>query len=71
MVKIAEITQTCYACPSQWEGETIDGEEIYIRYRWGTLRIDIDGETEFEQQMGNDLDGYIDWEDVEDILEEL
>ena len=71
MVDIKSITQTCNACPSQWEGETVDGEEIYIRYRWGTLRIDLDGETVFEQDMGDALDGYMDWEEVEDILEEL
>ena len=71
MVEIKEITQTCYACPSQWEGTTVDGEAIYIRYRWGILRIDLDHETVFEQDMGDELDGYLDWEEVEDILEEL
>jgi hypothetical protein len=71
MVEIADITCTCFACPSQWEGTTVDGEEIYIRYRWGSLRIDLDHETVFQQQLGDGLDGLIEWEDVEDILEEL
>ena len=71
MVEIGIITQTCYACPSQWEGETVDGEHIYIRYRWGNLRIDLNGSTIFEQVMGDSLDGVIEWEDVEDVLEEL
>lgn len=71
MVELKEITQTCYACPSQWEGITVDGEAVYIRYRWGRLRIDLDHETVFEQDMGDELDGYLDWEEVEDILEEL
>ena len=70
-MEIKSITQTCSACPSQWEGETVDGQEIYICYRWGTLRIDLDGETIFEQAIGGSLDGYMEWEDVEDILEEL
>lgn len=70
-MEIKSITQTCIACPSQWEGETVDGKEIYIRYRWGTLLIDLDGETIFEQNMGDSLDGYIEWEEVEDVLEEL
>lgn len=71
MIEIKEITQTCNACPSQWEGITMDGEEIYVRYRWGVLQIDLDGETVFQQGLGDSLDGYIEWEDVEDILEDL
>ena len=71
MIEVKEIDQTCIACPSQWEGTTVDGEELYIRYRWGMLRIDLDGETIFEQQLGDGLDGWIEWEDIENILEEL
>ena len=71
MVEIVDITQTCEACPSQWEGTTVDGKEIYVRYRWGTLRIDLDGEPIFQQEIGDNLDGYLDWEEVEDILLEL
>ena len=71
MVKIAEITQTCLACPSQWEGTTEEGEEIYVRYRWGTLRIDLNHRTVFQQELGDGLDGVIEWEDVVEVLEEL
>jgi hypothetical protein len=71
MIKVKKIDHTCIACPSQWEGTTVDGKELYVRYRWGILRIDLDGETIFKQQLGDELDGIIEWEDIEDILEEL
>ena len=38
---ISELTQTCEACPSQWEGRTFDGRHVYIRYRWGKLCMGI------------------------------
>jgi hypothetical protein len=34
---LAELRQTCSACPSQWEGRTEDGLDLYVRYRWGWL----------------------------------
>lgn len=40
-MKVAELTQTCSACPSQWEGRLEDGSAIYIRYRWGRLGVAV------------------------------
>lgn len=71
MVEIADITQISYDNPSRWEGVTVDGEEIFIDYNWGMLRIDLDDEIVFNQEFGDELDYYIEWEDIEDILEEL
>jgi len=31
-------------CPWQWEGETDDGRDVFIRERWGVFRIEIDGD---------------------------
>jgi hypothetical protein len=39
-IKLKFLKRTCYACPSQWEGEDINHRYVYIRYRWGTLRAD-------------------------------
>jgi hypothetical protein len=36
---VSSITQTCTACPSQWEGHFDDGNMFYCRYRHGILRI--------------------------------
>src|ERR1700738_3288078 len=37
--ELASLSQTCHMCPSQWEGRTVDGEYVYIRFRWGTLTL--------------------------------
>lgn len=37
LTKIKDLTMTCEACPSQWEGHAYGGLGVYIRYRWGTL----------------------------------
>ncbi len=42
--KVKTIVKTCDACPSQWSGKTVDGKAIYIRYRWGGFRAEIDNE---------------------------
>ena len=64
-------SQTCNACPSQWEGHLSNGKMIYIRYRWGTLTADISknatddiydaiGESSdeiFYKKIGDEFDG--------------
>ncbi|WP_028058300.1 hypothetical protein [Candidatus Solirubrobacter pratensis] len=40
-VEITDLEQTCWACPSQWEGKLADGRHVYIRYRWGFLRVTV------------------------------
>lgn len=41
--RVTSLAQTCFACPSQWEGRSIDGRRIYIRFRNGWLTVDVDG----------------------------
>jgi len=40
-MRIHNLKQTCCAYPSQWEAETEDGQCVYIRYRWGELKIGV------------------------------
>ncbi len=61
---IQTLEMTCDACPSQWEGTTIKGRKIYIRYRWGYLRVDIDGKTIYMKSHGDGLDGMMDTDDM-------
>jgi hypothetical protein len=70
MVEIADISEISHK-PSRWEGTTVDGEELYIKYAWGELLIELDGETVFQQEIGSELDTIIGWEEIEDILMEL
>ena len=62
--KIKSITMTCFACPSQWEGKFEDGSDLYIRYRWGFLRVDQNGASVWGKQIGEGLDGVIDLKEV-------
>ena len=50
---------TCEACPSQWEGITDDGQEVYIRYRWGHLSVRVNGAEIFSRQIGDGFDGVL------------
>jgi hypothetical protein len=69
MLIIAKIKQTCFACPSQWEGTTEDGKDVYIRFRWGCLRMDINGETVAEMDVGEDgMSGCMDLDQALDNL---
>jgi hypothetical protein len=59
---------TCFACPTQWEGEMTDGTKFYFRYRHGVARLGF-GDTIDEAVMdtsgesmvfGDSLDGVMD-----------
>jgi len=59
MIVVKEILHAGGACPFQVEGKTEQGEEIYARYRWGRLRVEItheNGERDivFTKQIGDD-----------------
>jgi len=68
---VKEITQTCFACPSQWSGTTEDGKEIYIRYRWGCLSVEINGKEILRGGFGDGLEGLMPFSDLEEITKEI
>ena len=70
-MRIIELEQTCYACPSQWEGKTLSGQDVYIRYRWGYLSISIDEKAIYGEQIGDEWSGVLAWRRVEEILNSL
>lgn len=41
-MQIVRIVQTCWACPSQWEGFMADGQVFYIRFRHGNISVYVD-----------------------------
>lgn len=76
-VRMRTLQHTCSACPSQWEGETQDGQFLYVRYRWGRLTwgfgttIDNAIEASVTAQgkcLGDPLDGEL---STQAMLEEL
>ena len=62
MKKLIWLTQTCEACPSQWEGELEDSGLVYIRYRYGNLTVEVDGESILDFSFGGGMDGVMDLE---------
>lgn len=73
---LQSLEKTCKACPAQWEGELSDGTFVYIRYRYGVLSIGF-GETpdtatqdrRFEWELGDGLDGWMDWDQASDYFD--
>ena len=65
-IKVEVVNQTCSACPSQWDALTDRGSEIYVRYRWGYLEVSwgVMGETIYGEQMGDEFDGFITYEEL-------
>jgi hypothetical protein len=59
------IKRTCTACPSQWEGRTDDGRDVYVRFRWGGLSVGIgdglDNAIRNESYRWDDYDGLNGW----------
>lgn len=53
-VLLREFDQTCGACPSQWEAQGPDGERVYIRFRHGWFRVEVDGTAEFATAADGD-----------------
>lgn len=65
MIKISKIDHCGGQCPWQLFGWTSDDREVYVKYRWGKLRIKVgtprleDGEEAvFSEKIGEDGDGY-------------
>lgn len=66
--RLKTLRMTCPSCPTQWEGQTDDGEDFYAHYRWGYLTwgfgdgLDnaVDASLGCEAiQLGEDLDGEL------------
>jgi hypothetical protein len=68
---VRKLTQTCFACPSQWEAILDDGRMAYFRYRWGNLSIRVSdkptedvmdaagGKEVFNMNLGGEWDGVL------------
>ena len=59
MIIIESIQETCGGCPMIWEGKTTEGQDFYIRFRWGLLRLVVNKEVIFAEQISDGLDGIM------------
>lgn len=78
-IVVTKVEQTCGACPSQWDGQTSDNRQIYIRYRWGFLGISVgeigdtsefaavSGREVFGLAHGDGLDGVLSYDELKEL----
>lgn len=72
MIQITELTETCSGCPAQWEGQTLDGQAVYIRYRFGTLSLTVaptqgemfDTTASLVKRVGGEWDGFMEQDEM-------
>jgi len=66
---LKKLINTCTLCPSQWEGELDDGRLIYIRYRWGYLRVELGPHniTHIDKEFLDNSHTIFDWESEDDF----
>lgn len=75
-IVVTKVIQTSYAYPSQFEGDTADGQYIYARYRGGRMRVDVAPTAEawmgagswaiHSEEFGDPLDGYLSYEELKE-----
>lgn len=61
---LTKLEQVCYGCPSSWDATTHRGERLHIRYRYGWLQVECNGEIIFEEPSGNSWDGIMSTEEM-------
>jgi hypothetical protein len=70
-IKVKDLIRFGSYCPTQWDGETTNGEKVYIRYRWGVLTVDIDGEEVFSAKAGKEFDGIMGDEEMKELTKPI
>jgi len=79
-VNIVSVQQTCESCPSQWDVWTDDPTKLYVRYRFGRLKVfpyDEDGSTIlfsmplYNGVHGDSLHGRMTTTEMRNILQSL
>ena len=71
MIRVISLTVEIAACPLEISGKTENGQEVFVRYRWGHLTIHIADGTEdgwtLAQQVGGENDGWISLDEIREI----
>jgi hypothetical protein len=71
-VKVVKYCKTCGACPAQWDALGAYGEDIYIRFRHGYFRAEVDGKIVVQWYDGDDPDnGCMDDEQMKTLCEDV
>jgi len=70
VINITKLENTRMARPAQWEGEGKNGEQVYIRYRWGYLELDVNGVFVYGVRYGRNYDGHMNIETMKELLKD-
>lgn len=63
--------QTCFACPTQYQGQLRDGAWFYFRYRYGTASLSFDGGHGVSLDRGDEFDGVMGETEFKAVFVEL
>ena len=61
---IEKMECTCSACPTQYDIYLKDGRNIYFRYRFGSLRIELEGKVIYTWNSEDRWDGSLELHEV-------
>lgn len=70
-LNVKDLIKTCDACPSAWSGRLFGGKRLYVKYRYGTLRVYVDDYLCHHEVLGGEFDGYLENEKLGEILNKL
>lgn len=59
MTVLKTLKQLKISCPASWEGESVDGKQTYISYRYGRLIATVGDKVVYNKLLGGNTDGYI------------
>lgn len=70
--KLRDLDKFTFACPCQWWARTEDGQDVYIRYRFGELSWGIGADRDeaitnsgdHGREVGSDLDGVMETDEM-------
>lgn len=62
-IKLKNIKETCFGCPTTFDGETFEGLRFYCRYRGGQMRFEVDGQVVLRCDYGEMFDGSCTWDE--------
>jgi len=61
--------RTCSFCPTQYEGETVDGRHVYVRFRWGYLAVYVGPTVDDAIRSDEPIFEWRDWDPLLGVME--
>jgi hypothetical protein len=65
---VASYEQTCFACPTQYEGTLCDGRWFHFHYRYGVVSLKIGDDDRVSLERGDEFAGVMNEADFKDTF---